>query len=250
MRSFFRALERRGAEYLIVSGQAAVLHGGATFSEDFDLWVRPSRENMARTIEALRDVKARVYKLTPPLVPRYWSAGHAFHFRVGEAFVDLMPRPPRVGAFGGAKKRALRLDTDWGRLPVVAIEDLVEIKKTRRRQDYPVITRLALIRLRRSEAEGGPERRVLRFVLENVFGGPELDAVLGRWPRARAIAGESERASVRLAAKGAALGRVEAAIEREIERLAAADRRHWQPIIRELRALRSEGVLVPEGSRV
>lgn len=41
--SFFQSLERHSVEYLLISGQATVLYGAATFSEDVDLWVKPSR---------------------------------------------------------------------------------------------------------------------------------------------------------------------------------------------------------------
>ena len=48
MRSFFRNLDRERVEFILISGQAAVLYGAATFSEDFDLWVRPTSANLAR----------------------------------------------------------------------------------------------------------------------------------------------------------------------------------------------------------
>jgi hypothetical protein len=258
MRSFFRALERRGADYLLMSGQASVLYGGATFSEDFDLWVRPTAKNLERIVAALRDVGARVYKLTPPFDLRHCRAGHAFHFRVGDAFVDVMARPPRVKSFGTAFRRSANLDTDWGRLRVVSIEDLVEIKKTRRPADYDVITNLARIRLERAETEGGPARRELRWALENIFRLEDLLAALRRWPEARALALRSARASVRLAARPfsgerlrtTARRRIEAAMARELGRLWEADRRYWRPIIHELRRLRRDGALLAEGSPV
>ena len=36
---FFQNLDARRLEYLLISGQATVLYGAATFSEDIDLWV-------------------------------------------------------------------------------------------------------------------------------------------------------------------------------------------------------------------
>ncbi len=259
MRSFFRALERRGAEYLLISGQACVLYGGSTFSEDFDLWVRPTAENIGRTIDALRDVRARVYKLTPPLELRYWRAGHAFHLRVGDAFVDLMPRPPRAGGFARAARRSVALDTDWGPLRVVGMEDLVEIKKTRRPGDYDVITNLVRIRLERAESERGPTRRVLRWAVDNTFRLEDLLAMLRRWPASRELALRSPRPSLRLAARlpasnaappARAARAIEAAMARELQRLWQADRRTWRPIIHDLRRLRREGALLPDGSPV
>jgi hypothetical protein len=41
-----------------------------------------------------------------------------------------MGKPPRVRAFEDCRRRALLLETDWGRIPVVAIEDLIALKKS------------------------------------------------------------------------------------------------------------------------
>ena len=36
MRTLFRSFERFGVDYLLISGQASILYGAATFSEDID----------------------------------------------------------------------------------------------------------------------------------------------------------------------------------------------------------------------
>jgi hypothetical protein len=64
--SFFQSLETHRVAYLLISGQATMLYGAATFSEDIDLWVEPSSGNLERFQAALSVVGARYYKLTPP----------------------------------------------------------------------------------------------------------------------------------------------------------------------------------------
>ena len=78
--NFFQSLSRRGVEYLLISGQATVLYGAATFSEDIDLWLHPTEDNCSRFLAALRDRGARYYKLTPPLTIQHLVRGHGFHF--------------------------------------------------------------------------------------------------------------------------------------------------------------------------
>ena len=68
--SFFRHLERRQVSWLLISGQATILYGAATFSEDIDLRIAPTVENFERFTLALRDGNARYYKLTPALTRR------------------------------------------------------------------------------------------------------------------------------------------------------------------------------------
>jgi hypothetical protein len=40
--NFFQSLDRHKVEYLLISGQATVLYGAATFSEDIDLRIHPT----------------------------------------------------------------------------------------------------------------------------------------------------------------------------------------------------------------
>jgi hypothetical protein len=156
-------------EYLLISGQATILYGAATFSEDVDLWVLPTEENLERFVSALRSVAATHYKLTPPLTVENLERGHGFHFVLpggpsGDVYLDVMGRPPRVGSFESAASIARVFDTDFGRVRTIGIQDLVELKKTQRPEDYPIIARLALAFL----AEREPVVRAdLSWALDN-----------------------------------------------------------------------------------
>src|SRR5436190_10432118 len=95
--NFFQSLSDRGVEYLLISGQASVLYGAATFSEDIDLWVNPTQENCLRLADVLRGCGARYYKLTPQLTQEHLERGHGFHFLLPagdeqepEVFLDVM----------------------------------------------------------------------------------------------------------------------------------------------------------------
>ena len=74
--SFFQSLNRHAVEYLLISGQATVLYGAATFSEDIDLWLHATENNCSRFLAALRDRGVRYYKLTPPLTIQHLVRGH------------------------------------------------------------------------------------------------------------------------------------------------------------------------------
>ena len=51
-RKLFQGLKTNQIEYLLISGQATVLYGAATFSEDVDVWVNPGRANAERFLAA------------------------------------------------------------------------------------------------------------------------------------------------------------------------------------------------------
>jgi hypothetical protein len=233
MRRLFLSFERAGLDYLLISGQATVLYGAATFSEDVDIWIRPTAENARRLLRALEACRARVYKLTPPLTVQNLRAGHGFHFVVPARplpiYLDVMGRPPRVGAFGPARRRARDIDTGWGVVPVVHPVDLVELKKTRRLADYDIITNLALIHLGESEPAS---KTTLRWAARHCFRAEERAALVARM---------GGRAS---------LARCSKVVATEVAALQDADRRYWTPVISELRRLYRDGKLWQEGASV
>lgn len=230
MRKLFSSFDRSGLEYLLISGQASVLYGAAMFSEDVDLWIRPTSANAQKLLAALAERRARIHRLTPPLTLRNMMAGHGFHFvipgRPLETYLDIMARPPRVGAFGPAKRRSRDINTDWGLLPVVHPMDLVEIKKTRRLADYDIITNLVLLYLAEKLKPG---KAVVRWAVKNCFRPEERASMLARLGRRR---------TVEQCVKD---------IVKEVADLQAQDRTYWSAIIDELRDMRRDGRLLPDG---
>ena len=107
--SFFHGLEREPVHYLLISGQAAILYGGATFSEDIDLWIDPQADNLTRFMQLLRSQGARYHKLTPPMTLEHLRGGHGFHYvlpggadAASEVFLDVLGLPPRVPSFASS----------------------------------------------------------------------------------------------------------------------------------------------------
>jgi hypothetical protein len=233
MRRLFQSFEHAGLEYLLISGQATVLYGAATFSEDVDLWIRPTAGNARKLLDALAEQRARVHRLTPPLTIRNMRAGHGFHFVVPgrplETYLDIMARPPRVNSFAIARRRARNIRTDWGRLPVVHPVDLVELKKTRRLADYDIITNLVLLYL----AEV-PQRTndVLLWASMNCFRPEERASILARLGRHLTVSECAQR------------------IAKEVLALQARDRAYWSKIIEELKVMRRQGKLLADGMPV
>jgi hypothetical protein len=254
MRNFFRSLDRERVHYLLISGQACVLYGASQFTEDIDLWIRPTPGDVAGLKRALGSVGARVHKLTPPLRLSFVRRGHGFHFLIPpDTYLDVMGRPPRVGPFAKAWRRSRRIATDWGRLPVVAPEDLVLLKQTNRPSDYEAISNLARMRV----GEAPEEVRVLDWAMRHSFDVDDLYAFarsasrhLWRWPERRSL-----RALRRVVLDSSALP---AAVRREtalhlaseLAALQERGRRYWIPILRELKELHAKGGLIPPGTPV
>lgn len=232
MQRHFRSFEHFGVDYLLISGQASILYGAATFSEDVDVWVAPAAANIVRMRRALGSLRARVSKLTPPLTRRHMLAGHGFHFVVPARplpiFLDVLGHPPRVGSFGRARKSSPEIQCAWGRIPVVGIEDLVAMKKTQRQADYDTITNLAQIRVDQDPTD----RRVLAWAARNSFRAESRAEFLGLLGRRVPVESCRKR------------------IAREIQVLQRRDAAYCRLRLHALRRLRKAGQLLPEGAPV
>ena len=253
--NFFRSLEAHEVAYLLISGQATILYGAATFSEDIDLWVEPSASNVERLRAALKEADARYHKLTPPLEPHYVGAGHGFHFvfEPEPVFLDLLGRPPRSRLFGEAERDSRRFETDWGNIPVIGPRDLIELKKTQRLADYPIISALTLSVVESSDVSA----ENLRWAVANLFTTETFfffNEHYPQWAESPPSGVPSELAG--LAGSPAdeipdsAIEEVSRWMNAAIARHQRADRNYWRPIIEQLRKLRRDRLLMSEGTPV
>lgn len=259
--NFFRNLELHGVESLLISGQATVLYGAATFSEDIDLWINPSEENRTRFLAALQATQARYYKLTPPFTLRNLQRGHGFHFVIpggdsDEVYLDVMGQPPRVGSFLGVSGTAHSMETAWGLIRTIGVQPLVELKKTQRLEDYPIISRLALAWFAQPECKHG--RADYLWALQNIFARPELAQFFAEHPSAIEVADEFDRDTAEFGRQSSAGSDVSEIVDRRvgerfharIAELQRADRQYWRDIIAELRQFRAARTLMTEGDLV
>ncbi len=54
-KEFAESLNARNVDYLVVGGYALAAHGHPRYTGDIDFWVRPSADNLARLLDALKD---------------------------------------------------------------------------------------------------------------------------------------------------------------------------------------------------
>ncbi|MDO9541186.1 MAG: hypothetical protein Q7J98_02540 [Kiritimatiellia bacterium] len=259
IKRFFHGLMVNEVEFLLISGQAAILYGAATFSEDIDLWIKPTAENCHRLRAALGGMRAKYYKLTPPLNVSYLKEGHGFHFLlpgVMDVFVDVMGSPPRVSSFPQAMKRSRRMTTPWGRIPVVSIPDLVELKKTQRLEDYPVISRLVLAHCRNPSTAINVTTTAWAFA--NMFDFYGLTALAERYQAIIRSSADRRMTALKRMFRPLSGGHLpqrvqdalEADIMRRVQSCRRADQIYWKTIIASLKRLRRQGALMRAGERV
>ena len=231
-------LRNSSVRFLLSGGQACVLYGGAEISRDADILVLLSEENIDALREALRELDAEQI-FFPALEVEALRRGHACHFRcrhpqASGIRLDVMAVLRGCDPFPElwARREVVNLPGVGG-IPVLALRDLVQSKKTQRDKDWGHLRRLVEIDYltrRREAAEDDAvwwlaELRTPRYLVE--LAATHSDAV----PR---IASRPWLAE--------AIGRGEAAVARQLleeeHRIRADDRAYWQPLREELEQMR------------
>ena len=149
-----------------MGGQACVFYGAAQFSKDVDFVLLAEAENYARLQAALTELDAGRIAV-PPFDPAVLARGHAVHFscRGGPANglrVDVMTRLRDLPDFAELWQRRTTLTDENGQVfELMALEDLVQAKKTQCDKDWPMIDALVEGHYRALGNETTPAREVL-----------------------------------------------------------------------------------------
>jgi hypothetical protein len=232
-------LSTHDVQCLLMGGQACVLYGGAEFSRDCDIAILCDEPNLARLQSALKELEAENIAV-PPLDAAHLERGHAVHFRCHAAEaknvrIDIMAKLRGVASFNELWSRRTTIEDDLGnRIEVLALPDLVAAKKTQRDKDWPMLRRLVEANYAQHAASATEEQ--LRFWLSESRT-PQMLLDLA----ARAPALTNELAAKRPLLQHAIqsdLNEVRTAMADEQSRERESDRLYWEPLKRELEAMR------------
>jgi hypothetical protein len=142
------ALNRSGVKYLVIGGVACALHGYVRATTDVDILIERTVANAARVLEALSTVG---YGFA-----REWTAEEILKRPItvigDDPAVDVFTVAWKV-KYEQAAKRSSVVEVDGVPIPLIAIADLIETKRTGRALDAADIEALEQIaRLRGSGA--------------------------------------------------------------------------------------------------
>jgi hypothetical protein len=115
-----------GVEYLLVGGQAVIAHGYPRLTKDLDLWVRPTKANGGRVLEALE-----AYGSAPAgFAPERFEDPRTLVMLGREPFrIDLLTDLPGV-EFSDAWARRTSVTLDAVTIPLIGRADLIANKKS------------------------------------------------------------------------------------------------------------------------
>jgi hypothetical protein len=135
----FDTLARHQVAYVLIGGLAATLHGSSALTNDADICPDPSRENLERLADGLRDMDARIRSESE-------SDGVAFSLdadflgrmnivnlttRFGD--FDIAFRPAGSRGYDDLVQRATEVAIDGTIVPVASLVDIIRSKEVANR---------------------------------------------------------------------------------------------------------------------
>ena len=224
-----------------MGGQACVFYGAAQVSRDVDLALLAEPANIERLRVALAELAAERIAV-PPFDPALFERGHAIHFRchapdVEGLRVDLMSKLRLLAGFTELwERRTTFADEQGNQFNLLSVPDLVRSKKTARNRDWPVIELLVNIHIHENLAS--PKPGWIRFWLGECRTPVQLLMLAQRFTaECRELAATRPLLAQALAGEAAALI---PALDAEMRAEQAVDRSYWEPVRRELEAMRLE----------
>jgi predicted nucleotidyltransferase len=147
---------RHRVEYLVIGGQAAILHGAPLPTQDIDICYQRTSENLERLADALAEIRPALYGASPelPLVFDVPSLAMPtilkFHSEFGP--IDLFAEVEPLGIYECLVGRAGGFELKGVPVPAIGLDDLIAVKShTRRPTDHAAISQLERIKSLRDE---------------------------------------------------------------------------------------------------
>lgn len=137
-----RALADHKVEYVLIGGLAVQTHGHVRTTIDADLIPAPTPANLARLAAALRSLDARVANLGATaddaaeeieIDARMLPRATIWQFVTRDGGIDVMREVPGGRPYEELRKRALVVTLGDVDVPVVGLDDLIQMKLARGR---------------------------------------------------------------------------------------------------------------------
>lgn len=131
-----RALSEHEVDYVLIGGLAVQTHGHVRTTNDADLIPAPNPGNLKRLAAALRSLGAKVLNpgeestaINAAMLPK----ATIWQFVTRDGGVDVMHEVPGGRSYGELSERALQVQLGDITVPVVDLDDLIQMKLARSR---------------------------------------------------------------------------------------------------------------------
>jgi hypothetical protein len=154
LKALLETLIKSEADFVLVGGFAAVVHGSTLITQDLDICAAITEEQVAKLRAALKDLHPR-HRMNP-------SAKHSFleyptdikgtnniYLETDLGILDILSKLPPAGSFDEIKERSIEISLYGHSCRVISIDDLIKIKESMNRpKDQQAAQELRLIQLK------------------------------------------------------------------------------------------------------
>ncbi|MGH7214283.1 MAG: hypothetical protein ACREIT_05925 [Tepidisphaeraceae bacterium] len=162
IRELLQRLTDAGVEFVVVGGVAASLHGSSLSTEDLDVCIPTTEENVRRVLGALADVEPRLRMLParPPLpddVEKLRGVKNLYLItKLGQ--IDLLGELPPLGSYQDALRRVVIVQVEGRPVRVLDLDSLIDIKRSLNRvKDRMALLYLESLKKRKEQPPPTPE---------------------------------------------------------------------------------------------
>ena len=128
------ALNRHGARYIVIGGWAVILHGFTRMTMDLDIMVEPSRENLTRILDALREFsKDKSLEELPQIDLTQYGVVRVMPEDFG-VVIDLVWKIGNID-YQKAVQDAEEAEIDGVKIKIAGLDTLIKMKNTVRPKD-------------------------------------------------------------------------------------------------------------------
>jgi hypothetical protein len=133
-RELFQALAHHSVEYVTIGGIAIQAHGGQRLTQDLDVVIASSTDNIARLAAALEELGAQILgpdgqrSMSAPSA-RLLASSDQWHLTTIHGPLDVLTVPAHLGSFEDVRTRAHVVPLGDLSIPIAHRDDLLEMKR-------------------------------------------------------------------------------------------------------------------------
>lgn len=148
-----RLLEAK-LDFVLVGGFAGVVHGGSQVTQDVDICLLISEEEIAKLRGTLKDLNP-VHRMNPNNKlsflkhPKSLAGVKNIYLETDIGVLDIMSEIPNLGGFDRVHSSAIEIEIFDHKCKVMCLDDLIEVKKhLKRSKDQALFHELVAIKER------------------------------------------------------------------------------------------------------
>ncbi len=129
-------LERHGVRYVLIGGQAAIVHGSPLTTEDVDITPRLDAENLDRLAAALTELEARLRVASEPegvpfsIDAKALGGNAVWNLQTALGDLDLSAEPSGTGGYNDLVRSAITVRLARGlEVRVASLDDVIRSKQ-------------------------------------------------------------------------------------------------------------------------